>query len=529
MFGFHLAKVDIRQNSDYHDLALSQLMTAAGIAEAESFADWDEQRRIDFLSEELTSARPFLHDSASVGDEANGVLGCYRVLLSHTENYGYSGLGSLIVSMTRKVSDLLAVYVLCREAGLMTITTDGLACPFEVVPLFETMDDLDRSPDLLEGFLDHPVTQRSLPLRSELSGKKISQQVMLGYSDSNKDCGILSAGWALHRAQTALGKLSEKKGIPLRFFHGRGGTISRGAGPTHWFMAALPHGSLSGNFRMTEQGETIAQKYANLANATYNLELLIAGAAYFTAKHRHTKENVDPCLEIMPFLSEKSQQAYQAFLRTDGFIPFYRQATPIDVLENARIGSRPARRQGKKDFSIDDLRAIPWVFSWTQARYYLPGWYGVGTALETLKKEQPEAFQTLQENVKNSIFVRYVLTNVETNLASANLELIRKYGELVEDIELRERFMNLIIGEFKRTESIIDELFQSPMSSRRPRMSKTLGIREEPLRVLHLQQIDFIKEWRKLKAENKDEAAEAMFPKLLLSINAISSGLRTTG
>ena len=528
-FGFHLAKVDIRQNSDYHDRAVAQLLTAAGIEEGESFADWSEDRRIEFLSGELKQSRPFLHDQTSVGEEADGVLNCYRVVREHIAEFGYSGVGSLIISMTRKVSDLLVVYVLCREAGLLQNTSEGLACPLEVVPLFETMDDLDRSPELLKGFLEHEVTLRSLPLRSDLRGEKVSQQVMLGYSDSNKDCGILSAAWALHRAQTALAELSREKGIPLKYFHGRGGTISRGAGPTHWFMAALPHGSLSGAFRMTEQGETIAQKYANLANATYNLELLVAGVAKFTAQHRYATPPSDPCLAVIPELSKQSQKAYQEFLKTDGFIEFYREATPIDVLENARIGSRPARRRGDKKFSIDDLRAIPWVFSWTQARFYLPGWYGVGTALSSLQQENSDAFKTLQDNVRSSVFLRYVLTNVETNLASANLELMKAYGDLVTDQLLKEKFMSLVIDEFERTGRMIAELFQSPMDERRPRMSKTLNIREEPLRLLHLQQIENIKIWRKLTSEGKAEEAEEMFPELLLSINAISSGLRTTG
>lgn len=527
LFGFHLAKLDIRQNSAFHDNAISQLLVAAGVEDGETFANWPEQKRIDFLSEELTSARPFLHDSVQCGEQADAVLACYRVLLQHIRAHSQSGLGSLIVSMTRQVSDLLAVYVLCREAGLMTITPEGLACPLEVVPLFETMDDLDRSAGLLETFLDHPVTKRSLALRH--SGSDPSQQVMLGYSDSNKDCGILAAAWALHRAQTNMSALSAKSGIDLRYFHGRGGTISRGAGPTHWFMRALPHGSLSGQFRMTEQGETVAQKYANLANATYNLELLVAGAASATAIHQKTEARDDAALPLMDFLSDHSQKAYQRLLNAEGFISFYRQATPIDVLENASIGSRPARRTGVKGFSIDDLRAIPWVFSWTQARFYLPGWYGVGTALAELRSENPEGFAQLQEAVKTSTFLRYVLTNVETNLASANVDLMADYASMVTDADLRDRFLGEITGEFHKTDEMLNLIFEKPMNQRRPRMSKTLDIREDPLRLLHLQQVRLIKRWREHREAEQTNEAEAIFPKLLLSINSIASGLRTTG
>jgi phosphoenolpyruvate carboxylase len=402
----------------------------------------------------------------------------------------------------------------------MELTPEGLVCPLPVVPLFETMDDLDRSPGILGVFLQHPLTRRS---------RTASQQVMLGYSDSNKDCGILAAQFALQRAQTALTRVGREQGVELCFFHGRGGTISRGAGPTHWFMAALPHGAMSGGFRMTEQGETIAQKYANLANATYNLELLLAGAAVTTARHRHLPPVEDSCEAFMARLGASSQAAYQDFLKADGFIEFYRQATPIDALENSRIGSRPARRTGKKGFSINDLRAIPWVFSWTQARFYLPGWFGVGSALESLKNDDPAGFAKLKAALPQSTFLSYVLTNVETNLASANLELMHDYAGLVEDPQLRERFLVRIVAEFGRTRSLLAELFEGEMHVRRPRMAKTLYIREAPLRVLHQQQIGLLHEWRGHLAAGRASAADALLPKLLLSINAIASGLRTTG
>ncbi|MES2441099.1 MAG: phosphoenolpyruvate carboxylase [Verrucomicrobiota bacterium] len=524
MFGFHLATLDVRQNSEFHDKAISQLLAAAGVADGENYGSWPEEKRLDFLNTELKSSRPFLHDGAHAGTEADDVLDTYRVLVRHKKNWSTAGLGALIVSMTRQLSDLLGVYLLAREAGLMDLAPDGLVCPLQVVPLFETMDDLDRSPGILRAYLEHPLTKRS-----QASGNFKSQQVMLGYSDSNKDCGILAAQFALQRAQTALTQVGRECGVNLCFFHGRGGTISRGAGPTHWFMAALPNGAMSGGFRMTEQGETIAQKYANLANATYNLELLLAGAAVTTAHHRHLPPVEDPCQEFMARLGDSSQAAYQGFLKADGFIEFYRQATVIDALENSRIGSRPARRTGKKGFSISDLRAIPWVFSWTQARFYLPGWFGVGSGLEALKKEDPAGFAKFKEALPKSTFMSYVLTNVETNLASANLELMSDYAGLVEDAELRDKFLGKIIAEFEKTKTLLAELFDGEMKARRPRMAKTLDIREAPLRVLHQQQIALLREWRgHVAAENTTEA-DALLPKLLLSINAIASGLRTTG
>ena len=520
IFGFHLATLDIRQNSEFHDQAISQLLSAAGVEDGENYGSWPEEKRLEFLNKELQSTRPFLHDGLHAGEQADLVLDAYRVVAAHLEEHGPDGLGALIVSMTRQVSDLLGVFLLAREAGLMIRTDEGLVCPLEVVPLFETMDDLVRAPGILDEFLKHPLVQRrGAP----------EQQVMLGYSDSNKDCGILTAAWALHQGQQNLSEVARQHGIKLRYFHGRGGTISRGAGPTHWFMAALPHGSLHGGFRMTEQGETIAQKYANLANATYHLELLIAGAATTTAQHRKPEAPVDPAEEFLPELSKASQEAYQQLLRSEGFIEFYREVTPIDALENSRIGSRPARRTGKKGHSIADLRAIPWVFSWTQARFYLPGWFGVGTALESLKSDQPERFAKLKQEFRKSAFLGYTLTNVETNLASANLEVMTQYASLVRDEALRDRFMQIIVAEFERTRDLLTELYDGDIRQRRPRMAKTLEIREAPLKVLHQQQVDLLREWRGLVQSGKDNEAEAMFPRMLLSINAIAAGLRTTG
>ncbi len=528
MFGFHLATLDIRQNSEFHDKAISQLLFESGVPDGENYGSWPEEQRLAFLNEELKSTRPFLHDDLRVGIEADNVLDCYRVLVRHHRAWGCAGLGALIVSMTRQLSDLLGVYLLAREAGLMEFSPEGLVCPLPVVPLFETMDDLDRSPGILRDFLQHPLTLRSQKARV-IQGATPSQQVMLGYSDSNKDCGILAAQFALQRAQTALTRVGQENHVRLCFFHGRGGTISRGAGPTHWFMAALPNGAMSGGFRMTEQGETIAQKYANVANATYNLELLVAGAAVTTANHRHLPHREDPCEAFLERLGATSQAAYQSLLKADGFIEFYRQATPIDALENSRIGSRPARRTGKKGFLISDLRAIPWVFSWTQARFYLPGWFGVGSALETLKNEDPAGFAEFKTALPQSTFLSYVLTNVETNLASANMELMNDYAGLVENEDLRQRFIGLINQEFIRTRDLLAELFDGEMRARRPRMAKTLDIREAPLRVLHQQQIALLREWRAHVSHERNTEADALLPKLLLSINAIASGLRTTG
>jgi phosphoenolpyruvate carboxylase len=524
-FGFHLADLDIRQNSAFHDRAIAQLLCAAGF-DGEDFGDWPESDRLSFMERELRSPRPFLHASASAGPEADSVLGCYRVLSSHIERYGADGVGALIVSMTRRRSDLMAVYLLAREAGLTRFLPDGLTCMLPIVPLFETISDLERAPGILRGFLDHPATRSSLRFQQG-SAKELIQQVMVGYSDSNKDAGILASQWALHEGQAEIVAVGEEAGVSIRFFHGRGGTVSRGAGPTNRFLEALPPGSLSGDIRLTEQGESIPQKYGTLSTATYNLELLVAGVTSATLSPKSNAGHEASLKEIVPDLAEASQIAYRRLLEAPGFIEFYRQATPIDALEHARIGSRPARRTGQA--SLEDLRAIPWVFSWNQSRFYVPGWFGVGSGLQFLADHNDAAFGAVRDGLRSSPFLYYVLTNVESSIASTDLDLMRAYAALVDDEEIRARIFDMIWEEWTRTRAMLQELRGQPTAQRRPRMVKTLQLRVDALRLLHLDQIRLLRRWRGASKEGREAEAEAMLPELFLSVNAIASGLRTTG
>ncbi len=525
VFGFHLAKLDIRQNSVFHGKALSQLLGAAGVS-ADDWEDWSEKERVRFLEKELRSPRPFLHPSASAGPEADAVLGCYRVLAGQIAEFGTSGLGALIVSMTRRLSDLLVVYVLAREAGLLRSFPEGIVCLLPVVPLFETIEDLEGAPEMLRVFLEQPVTRVSLTYHAKVAGRpgELIQQVMVGYSDSNKDGGIMASQWALQQSQDRLAQVAASEGVALRFFHGRGGTVSRGAGPTHRFLEALPHGSLSGQLRLTEQGETIAQKYANPATATYNLEMLLAGVTATTVRHGIVAAEAPEFAPLMQKLATESRLAYRQLLDAEGFLTFYRQATPIDALEHSRIGSRPSRRTGKP--SLADLRAIPWVFSWSQARYYVPGWYGMGSALEALSEEERSL---LAKNLRTWPFWRYVFTNVESSLASADVELMGLYEGLVEDTALRQRLAAQIRGEWNRTNSMLELLRGKAVGRSRPRMLKTLELRSQALRVLHHQQVGLLRDWRGRLHDGDTAGADALLPELLLSINAIASGLRTTG
>ncbi len=528
LFGFHMASLDIRQNSAWHDKAVAQLLVAAGI-EGADFAKWSEEDRLDLLMSELNSPRPFMHAGTKVGAESDATLSCHRVLVEHIANHGARGLGSLIVSMTRSVSDLLVVYLLARESGLLAGTGDGTHCLLPVVPLFETIEDLHASVDILDGFLAHPITRRTLEKRREAGlAEDLVQQVMIGYSDSNKDGGIVASQWGLYRAQQRLVEVGRKHGVRILFFHGRGGTISRGAGPTHRFLDALPGGTVNNGFRMTEQGETISQKYANQITAVHNLELLAAGTARKTlepkAKDKKSLAEVEAAMDRLAVLT---RDAYRDFVDMEGFIKFFRQATPIDVIECAKIGSRPSRRTGAA--SIEDLRAIPWVFSWSQSRFYLSGWYGVGSGLAKLKAENPAGFEAIKANVRTLPALRYVMTNASTSVITANPDVMKLYAGLVEDEKLRRDFMKKVLAEHELTNAMLLELFDTTQTESRPRLKKALDLREEAVGVLHKRQVELIREWRELLATGKGKEADKLLPKLLLSVNAVAAGLQTTG
>jgi len=526
-FGFHLAHLDIRQNSKFHDNAISQLMNAASM-DGDRFLTLNEEERLKFINKELLSLRPFSYPNTKLGPEAEAVTSCLRVVAEHVDNYGTSALGSLIVSMTRSTSDLLLVYLLAREAGLLIKTEKGIICKLPVVPLFETIEDLQGSPQILSKFLEHPITKNSLDYhRLDRNEKDRVQQVMIGYSDSNKDGGILASQSNLSNTQLKLVDVGKKYGARIRFFHGKGGSISRGAGPTQWFIKTLPHNSIQGDMRLTEQGETISQKYANKINAAFNLELLEAGTAGYTILHKYTKHKKNRFDKYLEFLAAKSQEFYTDLINDKNFIIFFGQATPIDVIEQSKIGSRPARRSGKR--TLADLRAIPWVFSWAQSRFNITSWYGVGNALEIFLKENPEEFAYLKKMAASDTIIRYIFTNVDTSLAATDEKIFRSYATLVEDETIRAEILDMIVKEYNRTKKMLALLFDNPFEVRRSFHHYSNVLRAEALNDLHFDQIELLRKWRKVNAQPQSEKANKILTELLLTVNAIAGALRNTG
>jgi len=331
----------------------------------------------------------------------------------------------------------------------------------------------------------------------------------------------------LHKAQINLSNTANKFGIKIRFFHGKGGTISRGAGPTHYFVQALPGHSFNGDIRLTEQGETIEQKYANRVNAVYNLEVLTASSLSHSLLGSIKEPSGHPLADILEWMAQESQNVYTQLLNEQGFIEFFRQATPIDALEQSRIGSRPSRRTGA--YSLADLRAIPWVFAWSQARYNMTSWYGIGSTLEKLREERPNDYEKFQIALKDDPFIRYFITNVDTSLARSSIHIMKEYAELVDNKNIRNKFSQLFEKELSLTEAHLSFLLDKTLEERRPRHYYSNLLRNSLIEDLHRSQIRLLKEWRILVKSNDSQQSNKTLVSLLLTVNAIASATGQTG
>jgi len=511
-FGFHLAKLDIRQNSAFHDKAVAQILKAIGEKDFD-FENWDEEKRVQYLNRLLENNALITDITVSYGTEADNVLDCYRAVRQHINQYGIDGIGSFIISMTRNVSDLLVVYLLMRETQLLNTS-------IRVVPLLETIEDLKNGPQILDNFLQHPIT------RERLIKTAHKQEVMLGYSDSNKDGGTIASKWNLYKAEIALSEIGRKNNTQIYFFHGTGGTISRGGGKYHRFLESLPENTVGGTIKITVQGESVAQLFGNQMTAKYNLNALLSGVARHVIKNTSSVETPPYPIESMELLAQKSYEHYRKLIETPGFINFYGKATCIDVLEKSKIGSRPARRTGAR--TLNDLRAIPWVFSWNLSRTTLTGWYGLGEALKTLKTENPEDYQHLKQAVNDWNFLKFLMIQTETNLILSNLDMMKQYADLDEDANERDLFLDKLLTDHQNGVQLIEELFDEPASIRRNGQYDNLKWRNDKLFALHQLHIKYLKQWRGMDDENTLEK-DKLLNKLLSLISALSSGLKSTG
>ncbi len=528
IFGFHLASLDMRQSSDIHERVLAELFSKAG--GQTDYAALDEDAKVALLLSELAQPRllysPYIAYSAETVSEL-GVLSAAREIRAR---YGARAIRNYIISHTEEVSDLLEVLLLQKEMGLLRIAAaEGEAeLDLMVIPLFETIPDLQRAAGIMEAVMAIPLVKQLIAKQGQI------QEVMLGYSDSNKDGGFLTSTWELYKAETHLVTVFEKAGVKLRLFHGRGGTVGRGGGPSYEAILAQPHGTVNGQIRLTEQGEIIASKFSNKDIGRRNLELLVA--ATLEASLMPQPEDAAHQAQLRQFetfMAEISDHAYKAYrnlvYETPGFTDYFFAATPIAEIAELNLGSRPASRKSTK--RIEDLRAIPWGFSWGQCRLLLPGWYGFGSAIGSwvADGDKEQRLAQLRAMFKQWPFFATLLSNMDMVLAKTDLAIASRYAELVQDKELRERIFKRITEEHANTLTILESITgATERLAGNPLLARSIQNRFAYLDPLNHLQVELIKRHRALTSE-PGKVDERVHRGIHLSINGVAAGLRNTG
>jgi|CXWL01.1.fsa_nt_gi phosphoenolpyruvate carboxylase len=512
VFGFHLAALDLRQNADVHEVVVAELLAAVGVEPA--YLALDEAARVALLERELATPRPLVSPHLSYGDRTRGELAILRVAAEMHALYGPAALPHYIISKAASVSDLLEVALLLKEVGLFTLE-HGLA--MDIIPLFETIADLENARGVMRAAFGMPA------YRGWVAGRGNVQEVMLGYSDSNKDGGYLTANWALHKAERALVEVHRDAGVRLRLFHGRGGTVGRGGGPAYDAIRAQPRGAVDGAIRLTEQGEIIGSKYADADVGRRNLETLVAATLEASFQRPGSGESGGRFDAVMDSLSERSFSAYRALVyETPGFADYFRASTPIAELAALNIGSRPASRTASQ--RIEDLRAIPWVFSWSLCRLMLPGWYGFGTAIETWCAERPNGMKVLGEMHRDWLFFRTVISNMEMVLAKSDLAVASRYAELVPDAALRDAVFGRIRDEWERTvKAVLAISGHESLLADNPVLARSIRDRLPYLDPLNHLQLELLRRHRGGKSDDRVQRG------IHLTINGIAAGLRNSG
>lgn len=537
IFGFHLAKLDIRQHSARHTAALDEVTKKLDIIPG-GYASLPENERFQFLDREIRSKRPLFPASLTFSDETNETIKIVRTMAALEDIHGTVALDTYIVSMTTSASDLLLVLLMAKESGLYD-PGDYPDRTVSIVPLFETIDDLRDAPDLFAKLLDSPAYSEYIKHRGNL------QEIMIGYSDSGKDGGIVTSNWELYKAQKRLVELAESKGIKLRLFHGRGGTIGRGGGPTHRAILAQPPGTVSGRIKITEQGEVISSKYSLHGVAVRNFERLSAAVIESSLMESAKKKaGIDrpEWVALMEEISIDAMKSYRALVFDDpDFLEFFHSATPINEISRLRLGSRPARRNAASK-SISDLRAIPWVFAWTQARFLLPGWYGIGAALRRQLDSSSDKLKLMQELYQKWPFFSGLISRAETALSIADMQIAGYYADkLCDNVRVRERVMSIIQTEYDLAKDAVLSITEQPfLLARTEYLKRSIDLRNPYVDPLSYLQVHFIKELRQRALVDPQAAAPAVMPggsaepdplldTVLMAINGVAEGLQSTG
>ncbi|PJE21193.1 MAG: phosphoenolpyruvate carboxylase [Mycobacterium sp.] len=520
VFGFHLSALDLRQNSDVHEEVVAELLAWSGVHP--DYTSLPEDERVELLVAELGTRRPLVRAGAKLSELARKELDIIGAATYAVQTYGPAAVPNYVISMCRSVSDVLEAAILMKEAGLLDASGDEPYCPVGISPLFETIDDLHNGASILQAMLDLPLYRAMVAARGDM------QEVMLGYSDSNKDGGYMAANWAVYRAELALVEAARKGGIRLRLFHGRGGTVGRGGGPSYQAILAQPPGAVNGSLRLTEQGEVIAAKYAEPQAARRNLESLLAATLESTLLDvEGLGDAAEPAYAVLDEIATLAQRAYAELVHdTPGFVEYFKASTPVSEIGSLNIGSRPSSR--KPTESISDLRAIPWVLAWSQSRVMLPGWYGTGTAFEQWITAGPDSEEdrlaVLHELYQRWPFFRSVLSNMAQVMAKSDLGLAARYAELVDDESLRSRVFDKIVDEHHRTIAMYKRITgQEDLLADNPALARSVFNRFPYLEPLNHLQVELLRRYR------GGDDDELMQRGILLTMNGLASALRNSG
>jgi phosphoenolpyruvate carboxylase len=514
VFGFHLAALDLRQNSDVHERVVGEMLGL--VQPGLNYWNLEEPDRVRLLLTELGTARPLLSPYLAYSPETESELAILRATAEAHRRYGRAAVPHYVISKATSVSDILETAVLLKEVGLLRPHEGTL--DVDIVPLFETIDDLRQCGAVMDKLLGIYEYARLLESRGRM------QEVMLGYSDSNKDGGYLTSGWELYKAEIALVEVFRRYDVKLSLFHGRGGSVGRGGGPSYQAILAQPAGAVQGAIRITEQGEVIASKYSNPELGRRNLEILAAATLEATLLRPADAATPAEFLAAMDFLSAEAYRAYRDLVyETEGFDRFFRESTVIGEIANLNIGSRPSSRKASE--RIEDLRAIPWVFSWAQCRLMLPGWYGFGSAVDAwLAKRPDDGLAVLRAMRRDWPFFQTLLSNMDMVLAKSDLAIASRYAELVEDPDLRERIFARLRAEWQSVVGALSAIMQqNSLLESNPLLARSIRNRFPYMDPLNHTQIELLRRYR------AGDRHEAVVTGIHLTINGIAAGLRNSG
>lgn len=524
LFGFHLAALDVRQHSQEHENAMVEILAKAGITS--DYAALSEEEKIELLHGLLGDMRPLLHETAELSEMTKEVLDVYRTIQRAQVEFGRDCISSYLISMTRGASDMLEVMVFAKEAGLFRKNKDGsVVSTIQAVPLFETIDDLHEAPAIMKTLFELPIYRECLASMGNL------HEIMLGYSDSNKDGGMVTANWELRVALNDLTSTAKEHGVRLKFFHGRGGALGRGGMPLNRSILAQPPHTIGGGIKITEQGEVLSSRYSMKGIAYRSLEqatsALILGAYLARYSTKNDQSSEAEWEDIMRGISEDSLTKYQDLIfRDPDFMTFFKESTPLPEVGELNIGSRPSKRKGSDRF--EDLRAIPWVFAWTQSRYLLPAWYAAGTAFQKFVGMDASRLEVLRVMYREYPFFRSLVDNLQMALAKADLTIARQYASMIQDDTIRTRIFTQIEEEYVNTKDMILKITgQEDILDNTPVIQESIRLRNPYVDPLSYLQVQLLAELRSKRAENGDDAE--LLREVLLTINGIAAGLRNTG